>query len=44
MHKTVKISSMHYDALIKLAQKYRMKIEDLLGELIEENYNSKVRR
>jgi len=44
MYKTVKITKMHYDSLIKLAQKYRMKIEDLLGELIEENYNSKVRR
>ena len=42
--KQVKITDMHYDSLVKLAKKYRMNVSDLIAELIEESYNSKVRR
>ena len=44
MSKQIKISDMHYDSLLKLSKKYKMKVESLVEELIEENYNSKVRR
>ena len=42
--KQIKISDMHYDSVVKLAKKYRIDISDLIAELIEESYNSKVRR
>ena len=44
MTKQIRISDMHYDSLQKLSKKYKMKIEALVEELIEETYNSKVRR
>ncbi len=42
--KRIQISDMHYDSLLKLSKKYRIKLEQLLEKMIEENYNSKVRR
>ena len=41
--KQVKISSAHYVMLSEQAKKYRMKVEDLIEELIQENYSSKKR-
>ena len=41
--KQVKISSVHYAMLSEQAKKYRMKVEDLIEELIQENYSSKKR-
>ena len=42
--KRIQISDMYYDSLLKLSKKYKIKLEQLLEEMIEENYNSKVRR
>ena len=39
--KSVKISDVHYSMLLELGKKWRMKIEDLLEEVIQENYNNK---
>ena len=41
--KQVKISGVHYAMLSEQAKKYRMKVEDLIEELIQENYSSKKR-
>ena len=41
--KQVKISGVHYAMLSEHAKKYRMKVEDLIEELIQENYSSKKR-
>ena len=36
--KSVKISDVHYEMLRDLGKKYRLKVEDLIEELIQENY------
>ncbi len=41
--KTVRINGVHYAMLSELAKKYRMKVEDLIEELIQETYNTKKR-
>ena len=42
--KQVKISSVQYEMLLALGKRWRMKPEDLIAELIEENYNNKTKR
>ena len=42
--RTVKISAVKYERLVALSKRWRMKINDLIAELIEENYKSKTRR
>jgi len=42
--KRIQISDKHFDSLFKLSKKYKVKLEQLVEEMIEENYNSKVRR
>ena len=39
--KQVKISDVHHAMLSEQAKKYRMKVGDLIEELIQENYSSK---
>ena len=41
--KQVKISSVQYEMLVELGKRWRMKPEDLIAELIEENYKSKTK-
>jgi hypothetical protein len=38
--KQVKISSVQYEILVALCKRWRMNPEELIAELIEENYNS----
>ena len=40
----IKMTSVQKQMLIEQAKKYNMKIDDLIVELIEENYNSKRKR
>ena len=40
----VKISSAQYEMLVALLKRWRMKPEELIAELIEENYKSKPKR
>ena len=40
----VKISSVQYEMLVALGKRWRMKPEELIAELIEENYKSKSKR
>jgi len=42
--KSVKISDVHYTMLLDLGKKWRMNIQDLLEEVIQENYNTKKRK
>ena len=42
--KSVKISDVHYEMLRDLGKKRRLKIEDLIEELIQENYANKKKR
>ena len=42
--KQVKISSVQYEMLVALGKRLRIKPEDLIAELIEENYKSKTKR
>ena len=42
--KQVKISSVQYEMLVALGKPRRMKPEQLITELIEENYKSKTKR
>ena len=42
--KTIKIPPVQYEMLVSLGKKWRMKPEDLVVELIEENYNNKTKR
>ena len=42
--KQVKISSVQYEMLVALGKRWRMKPEELITELIEENYKRKTRR
>ena len=37
----VKISSVQYEMLVALGKRWRMKPDELIAELIEENYKSK---
>ena len=40
----VKISSVQYEMLVTLGKRWRMKPEQLITELIEENYKNKTKR
>jgi|TARA_Y100000746_G_scaffold53554_1_gene42824 hypothetical protein len=40
----VKISSVQYEMLVELGKRWRMKPDNLIAELIEENYKSKTKR
>ena len=42
--KQVKISSVQYEMLLALGKRCREKPEELITELIEENYKSKTKR
>jgi hypothetical protein len=42
--KQVKISSVKYEMLVALGKRWRMKPDELIAELIEENYKSKIKR
>ncbi len=42
--KQVKISSVQYEMLLAVSKRWRMKPEELIAELIEENYKSKTKR
>lgn len=42
--KQVKISSVQYEMLVALGKRCRKKPDDLIAELIEENYKSKSKR
>jgi hypothetical protein len=39
-----KISSVQYEMLVALGKRWRMKPDELIAELIEENYKSKIKR
>ena len=40
----VKISTVQYEMLVALGKRWRMKPDDLIAKLIEENYKSKTKR
>ena len=40
----VKISSVQYEMLVELGKRWRMKPDNLIAELIEENYRSRTKR
>ena len=40
----IKISSVQYEMLMALGKRWRIKPEELIAELIEENYKSKTER
>jgi hypothetical protein len=42
--KQIKISSVQYEMLVTLGKRWRMKPDELIAELIEENYNNKKKR
>ena len=42
--KTVKIDDVHYSMLKDIGKKWRISPEDLIAELIQENYSSKTKR
>lgn len=42
--KYVKVSAVQYEMLLAVAKRWRMKPEELIAELIEENYNNKTKR
>ncbi len=39
--KMVKLSSVHYEMLVELSKKNRMKLDDYLEVLLQEKYNKK---
>ena len=41
MAKTIKISDVHYQMLIDAGKRWRMKPDDLAGELVQEAYSIK---
>ena len=41
--KQVKISSVQYEMHVELGKRWRMKPDNLIAELIEENYKSKTK-
>ena len=42
--KQIKISSVQYEMLVAFGKRWRMKLEELITELIEENYKNKNKR
>ena len=42
--KNIRVSDVHYEMLRDSAKKYRLKVEDLIEELIQENYATKKKR
>ena len=44
MTKTIKISDVHYQMLIDEGKHWRMKRDDLVGELVQEAYSSKSKK
>ena len=42
--KQIKISSVQYEMLVALGKRWRIKPEELITELIEENYKGKTKR
>ena len=40
----VKISSVQYEMLVELGKRWKMKPDNLIAELIEENYKGKTKR
>jgi len=41
---TIRLTPVQKQMLVDMSKKYRMKIDDLIAELIEENYSSNKRR
>ena len=39
--KTLKLSSVHYEMLVELSKKNRMKLDDYIEVLLQEKYNKK---
>ena len=39
--KSIKVSDVHYEMIREQAKRYRLKVEDLIEELIQENYATK---
>jgi hypothetical protein len=44
MAKTIKISDVYYQMLIDVGKRWRMKPDDLVGELVQEAYSSKSKK
>ena len=44
MAKTVKVSDVHYQMLVDVGKRWRMKPDDLVEELIQETYTNKPKR
>ena len=44
MAKTIKISDVHYQMLIDIGKHWRMKPDDLVGELVQKAYSSKSKK
>ena len=44
MAKTINISDVHYQMLIDAGKHWRMKPDDLAGELVQEAYSSKSKK
>ena len=42
--KTIKIPTVQHEMLVSLSKKWKIRPEELIVELIEENYNSKTKR
>jgi hypothetical protein len=44
MAKSVKVSDVHYQMLVDVGKRWRMKPDDLVKELIQETYTNKTKR
>ena len=44
MAKTIKISDAHHQMLVDVGKRWRMKLDDLIEELIQETYASKSKK
>ena len=44
MAKSVKVSDVHYQMLVDVGKRWRMKPDDLVKELIQETYSNKTKR
>ncbi len=44
MAKSVKVSDVHYQMLVDVGKRWRMKSDDLVKELIQETYANKTKR
>ena len=44
MSKSVKVSDVHYQMLVDVGKRWRMKPDDLVEELIQETYANKTKR